>query len=190
MPVGGLATLLLCVAAAAAAATLPRPSVHGPEPGHTGGFGEPTCRACHFDGPETTSDADVAIDGLPTSWTPGTRYPITVVLRGAALRRGGFQLAVRHATGEDAGRQAGVLSGDSGRVSITVAGGVSYGHHVRESTAPTAPGVVRWELAWTAPVEGAGLVAFHVAANAANDDDSELGDLIVTAADTIAAPSQ
>jgi hypothetical protein len=82
------------------------------------------------------------------------------------------------------------LSGDSSRVAITTAREVSYIHHVQESTAVVAPGVVRWELIWTAPGDVRGPVVFHVAANAANDDDSELGDLIITSADTVAAPPQ
>ncbi|HSJ15599.1 MAG TPA: hypothetical protein VK939_14345, partial [Longimicrobiales bacterium] len=96
-PLGPIAALLVCVGTAAAAAAIPRASVHGPEPGHTGGFGEPTCRACHFDGPENPVDAAVTLSGLPGSWLPGRSYPITVVLGGAELRRGGFQLAARFA---------------------------------------------------------------------------------------------
>jgi hypothetical protein len=37
----------------------------------------------------------------------------------------------------------------------------------------------RWTFRWTAPADAPGrAVVFHVAANAANDDDSPLGDFI------------
>jgi hypothetical protein len=38
------------------------------------------------------------------------------------------------------------------------------------------------ELRWTAPEEARWPVAAHVAANAANDDDSPLGDFVYTTA--------
>lgn len=184
MQVGGLVALFICAGTAAAGASMARSSVHGPEPGHTGGFGEPTCRECHFDGPAHPNDASVTLEGLPDVWIAGRTYPIAVVVSGAALRRGGFQLTVRFA-GEDAGRQAGTLAAVPGRVAITVADGVAYAHHVAGSTDPSAPGEVRWVLTWTAPADPGAAVAIHVAANAANDDASEFGDRIVTAADTV-----
>lgn len=184
MSAGGFAAPLLCVAAVTAALAVPRSSVHGPEPGHTGGFGEPTCRACHLDGSERP-DATVTIAGLPASWTPGHSYRITVVVSGAGIRRGGFQLAARFASGQHAGRQAGTLSGDPRSVAVTAAGDVAYIQHVLESTAVTVAGEIRWDLLWTAPAGAASSVVFHVAGNAATDDNSELGDRIVTSAVTV-----
>ncbi|HUF79249.1 MAG TPA: hypothetical protein VMR44_10065, partial [Thermoanaerobaculia bacterium] len=46
----------------------------------------------------------------------------------------------------------------------------------------SAPGQAAWTLRWIAPPEPAGPVLFHATANAANDDDSELGDAIHRAA--------
>jgi hypothetical protein len=40
----------------------------------------------------------------------------------------------------------------------------------------------RWMVRWTAPADGRGVVIFHAAGNAANDDDSPLGDFIYTTA--------
>ncbi|HEX9611604.1 MAG TPA: choice-of-anchor V domain-containing protein, partial [Gemmatimonadales bacterium] len=50
--------------------------------------------------------------------------------------------------------------------------------HTLAGTSVAAGGTGRWTFRWTAP--DAGAVAFHVAANAANDDDSPLGDFIYT----------
>jgi hypothetical protein len=47
---------------------------------------------------------------------------------------------------------------------------------------------IRWLFRWTAPSESGGPVVFHVAANAANFDDSPLGDFIY--ATSIAVPPQ
>ena len=187
MPGSGIATLLLCVAAGAVAAAIPRASGHGPAPGHTGGFGEPTCRACHFDGPERPSDAAVSIAGLPRAWTPGASYRIAVVLRSETMRRAGFQLTARFAAGEQPGAQAGTLAGSRDHIAVTDSAGIAYVHHTLAGTDVTAPGEVRWDVLWTAPAAAPGPIVFHVAANAANDDNSEFGDLVVTGADTVAA---
>lgn len=185
---GALATLLIGASAGAATAAVQRPrSVHGPEPGHTGGFGERTCRRCHFDGPERPTDAAVTLLGLPTAWEPAASYPLAIVVSGDAVRRGGFQLAVRYADGERAGQQAGALAGEAGHSVAVAHDGVWYLGHVAASTLPDSTGVVRWGVTWTAPAAGGGAVIFHVAANAANDDDSELGDRIVAASATVVA---
>lgn len=172
----GLAVPLLAASA--------RPSAEGPLPGHTGGFGEPTCTECHMSSDD--GGANVVLDGLPAAWAPGREYSFDVVVRATDLGRGGFQLSARFA--ED-GTQAGTLEVADGRGRTTTPepGGIQYAHHVYDGTPPTAPGVARWTIVWTAPAQGTGAVAFHVAANAANDDNSEFGDRIVTAADTVPA---
>ena len=43
----------------------------------------------------------------------------------------------------------------------------------------TSTEIASWTIAWISPTTG-GSVAFHVAANAANDDASEFGDFIYT----------
>jgi hypothetical protein len=156
----------------------------GPEPGHTGGFGEPTCRSCHFDGPEQPDDVVLSIEGTPAAWSPGQAYELEVVLHGEPLRRGGFQLAVRYSEGDRAGTQAGSLAGNDRRVALTESAGIAYLHHTLEGTRPSSPGQIRWPFTWTAPERG-GPIAFHVAANAANDDNSEFGDLIISTATTL-----
>jgi hypothetical protein len=173
----GLAAPLIAAAA--------RPSVDGPEPGHTGGFGEPTCRVCHAGNPDST--ARVTLEDLPDSWTPGKPYPFEVVLRGKDLLRGGFQLSVRWADGDLRGTQAGTLAVNDERGAVTEhTNGISYAHHVAGGTTPLTPGSVRWSLIWSSPDSAvAASVAFHVAGNAANDDNSELGDIIVAGAASV-----
>lgn len=169
----------------------------GPPPGHTGGFGEPSCHRCHFDRPVNASGADVDVTGLPDAYRPGRSYRLEVRLRGAELERGGFQLSARCAGAGHAGRQAGVLEGDGSRVEIVEGTGepyrgaenVEYARHTATGTKPTAPGEASWSVRWRAPrgrggdgvgppAGECGAVAVHVAANAANGDDSEFGDRI------------
>jgi len=153
----------------------------GPPPAHTGGLGEPSCAACHFDGELNDPAGAVDVAGVPQRYTPGARYRVRIRLTHPELERAGFEVAARFADGERAGRQAGGLRLlDEARTAVTAAGGVDYLHHTRTGSEPTAARHATWEFEWTAPAARAGAVVFHLAANAANGDDSELGDHIYT----------
>lgn len=151
----------------------------GPMPGYTGGFGEKTCHFCHFQDSLNLTPGKVSITGQPDRWEAGRAYPITVTVTRPRMDLGGFQLTARF---EDGGAQAGMLEvrpEDGARVKITTDKNVQYIHHVRAGAVEVAPDTARWTVHWTAPSAGAA-VAFHVAANAASDDDSPLGDYIYT----------
>jgi hypothetical protein len=143
---------------------------------HTGGFGEPSCRECHFDGPTRPADA-LSLGGLPDRYQPGRVYSLEVAIRDTTARVGGFQLSARVAQGPHAGSQAGTLCAVGVRVEVATDSvtGVQYASHARAAPADS----LRWTLTWQAPAEEVGAVIFHVAANSANDDDSMLGDVIV-----------
>jgi hypothetical protein len=169
-----LATTLLLSASlvtAARAAYDARPPV-----AHTGGFGEPTCRECHFDEPSRPAGA-LSLGGLPEQYRFGAVYRLEVTIRDSTARVGGFQLAARVAAGPHAGTQAGTLCAMDDRVAVATdtTTGVQYASH---AGAPPADSL-QWRLEWRAPSEDVGVVVFHVAANSANDDDSMLGDVIL-----------
>ncbi len=150
----------------------------GPVPGRTGGFGGPTCHACHQDNPLNAPGGEVTITGLPDRYTPGETYPITVRLKKPELVRGGFSIAARFVSGENARRQAGEWQADDRVVfAVDAQTGVRYAQHSPAGSRSAAPGSISWELQWKAPLE-AGPIQFNVAANAANDDASPLGDFI------------
>ena len=151
----------------------------GPPPAYTGGFGEPTCRHCHADAPLNEPGGTLTIGGLPDPYEPGRTYDLAVMLRRAGMLRAGFQLTARFATGERAGKQAGTLAPADQRSKVVrdSATGVLYIEHTFAGT-PAAGDSTRCILRWTAPASPRGPVAFHVAANAANDDDSAFGDFI------------
>jgi len=162
----------------------------GPPPAHTGGFGEPTCRACHFDGDLNAEGGGLTLEGIPAAYRPGERYQITIVLRRGEMKRGGFQLAARFAEGPSAGRQAGSLRAPDERVKVTAGttGGVQYASQTRPGIQLTEAGRIAWVVEWTAPPSVAGAVVFHVAANSANGDESQFGDFVYTAAQVTRAP--
>jgi hypothetical protein len=151
----------------------------GPPPGHTGGFGEPTCRACHSDAGLNEPGGELAITGVPAGYEPGRTYQLEVVLRRAGMLRAGFQLAARFEQGAPAGVFA---PGDARSVVIwDTVSHVSYIEHNLPGTALSG-GAGRWVVRWTAPADARGVVVFNAAGNAANDDDSPLGDFIYTTA--------
>ncbi|MGH7719937.1 MAG: choice-of-anchor V domain-containing protein, partial [Gemmatimonadaceae bacterium] len=149
----------------------------GPPPGHTGGFGEPTCRTCHFDGPAEDSLGMLTL-GAPERYAPGASYEIVVALRRPEMRAAGFQLSARYASGPQAGRQAGALSATDERARVELSREIQYAGHTEQGTA-AAGDSARWVVTWVAPASAGAPVVFHVAANAANGDDSALADYIV-----------
>jgi hypothetical protein len=163
----------------AAAGSAPR-GIERPPPAHTGGFGEPTCTSCHLPASDVPGAGRLSIDGLPDAYEPGRTYRLRITLVHPGLGAGGFQLAAR----TDRAVQAGHLApgpGDSVRVEVTLHDGIAYAQHAYPGTRRTAADTLRWTVLWTAP-GGADTVAFHAAANAADDDESPLGDVIYTAA--------
>jgi hypothetical protein len=151
----------------------------GPPAGHTGGFGEPTCRACHSDAGLNEPGGVLTITGAPTGYVPGRTYELEVVLRRAGMLRGGFQLAARFADGVAAGTQAGDLAPGDARSGV-IADTVSRVRYIEHNLAGTAlvGDAGRWWVSWTAPAKAGEVVVFNAAGNAANDDDSPLGDFI------------
>lgn len=192
------ATLAAAVLAAlgTAAAVFPGPppepegrtAVHieAPPAAHTGGFGEPTCLACHIGAPLNVAGGRVTVEGLPSAYTPGEQYVLTVVLESEEMGAAGFQIGARFADGARPGASAGTLAPVDARVGVTVGpNGVAYAHQTSEGTEVDDPDVTSWTVTWTAPTGGA--VAVHAAANSGNGDNSPLSDLVYTTSITLEA---
>ena len=179
-PPAALAAVVVAAIAVSAAFALPR-YPDSPPIGHTGGFGEPTCTVCHFESDPNDPAGKLELTGVPAEYTPGETYTLTITLTRPGLAVGGFQLAARFATGAAAGGPAGVLTAVDERVGVThnTTTGVGYAHHVAAGIVPERPGSIHWQVEWRAPEEG-GAVVFHVAANAADGDQSPFGDWIYT----------
>ncbi len=153
----------------------------GPYPNVTGGFGEQSCHLCHLDNPVNAPGGAVTLDGLPPAFAAGRSYPITVTVKRDGLRRGGFEIAARFASGKQKGHQAGSWRPLDTRVQL-IPGAVDkvltfVQHNLAGSRVPET-GANTWTIEWTAPADAVAPVQFNVAANASNNDDSPLGDFI------------
>ena len=166
------------------------PYASNPPLGHTGGFGEPTCRACHTDAALNDPDATLAIDGLPEQYTSVTVYRITVSVTGSGQGSNGFQASIRFAEGPQRGLQAGYLSAIDSRVVVgsDTLTAVQYAVHTAIGAEPVAAERGEWVVEWTSPRSGDAVV-LHVAGNSANGDNSPFGDLIHTLERTSAGPT-
>ena len=156
----------------------------GPYPNVTGGFGEQSCHLCHLDNPVNAPGGTLTLDGVPSTYVPGEKYHITVTIAREGLRRGGFEISARFATGKLKGRQAGVWRPLDAREQL-IPGAVDKAltfvqHNLAGSRVPST-GANTWTIEWTAPTVppgAAGPVQFNVASNASTNDDSPLGDYI------------
>jgi hypothetical protein len=158
-----------------------------PPPAHTGGFDEPTCASCHLGDPVNAPGGRLRI-AVPPTFVPGAEHQIEVRLARAGTKRAGFQLSVRHADGGLAGGQAGALLASGSEVQLVATHPVAYAAHTEAGTALEAAGEARWRLRWRAPAAPGGAVVFHATANAADDDDSALGDFVY-AASAVSSPA-
>jgi hypothetical protein len=152
----------------------------GAAPGFSGGFGEQACDACHFEHDINARPGQLTLSGVPERFSPGQRVTLSVALARPEMKLGGFQLTARMESG---GAQAGTLvaaPGEEKRVAVDAANGIQYARQRREGAGPVPPGIVRWEVVWTAPQTG-GTVMFHASANAADGDEAARGDYVYTA---------
>ncbi|MCG8467065.1 MAG: hypothetical protein MJB57_02515 [Gemmatimonadetes bacterium] len=159
--------------------------VDGPPPGHTGGFGEPTCAECHTGLPLNEPGGTLEVVGIGGRFEPGATYPVTIRLRSFDMGAAGFQAALRWTEGSGRGTSAGALSASEPGTTIVEneAGDIHYAQHTAEGIGIEGD-LASWSFDWTAPAEG-GSVALHVAANSGNGDNSPLDDLIYTLEATI-----
>ena len=161
----------------------------GAPPGFSGGFKEDSCHACHFHAEPNSGGGRLTVEGVPATFAAGERYTLTVTLTRSGMKRAGFQLAARFAEG---GAQAGSLAPgpeEKERIAVETAAGVQYAGHKLAGSTVSAGDAMRWTIEWTAPARS-GAVIFHVAANAADGNESVDGDFIYTAMrDASPAPS-
>jgi hypothetical protein len=177
-----LVTLWLLAIAAFSDTASPKaaPYPDGAPSGFSGGFGEQSCHACHFEAEVNAKPGQVTIAGVPERFVGGQQYPLTITLTRPGMAAGGFQLAARV---EDGGAQAGAIdvpAGEKDRLAVQARNNVQYANQRHKGTAPSEPGIATWTVLWTAPPTAVP-VLFHVAANAADNDESVRGDYIYTA---------
>ncbi len=148
----------------------------GPPPAHTGGFGEPTCHFCHFDGELNGGGGHVTLMGLD-DLSADQPWLLEVRLSQKDMQRAGFQLAVRFADEERKGAQAGAFESVDERVAVDIENNIQYIHQTEIGANLSVTDLISWQFRWLPPSAGDSVV-FHLTANAANGDDSEFGDAI------------
>jgi hypothetical protein len=150
----------------------------GPPARVTGGFGEDSCTACHFDHAANDGTGTLTLTGLPEQFVPGEAYELILSLTRPGLKVAGFQLAVRQSGDRS---QAGTIAvpAEQAHVALLEERGVQFAHHDSAASPATDGDVVRWKLSWTAS-ETTGPVAVHAAAVAGDGDESQAGDFVYT----------
>lgn len=144
---------------------------------YSGGFGEETCRSCHFDYDLNPDDGRLVVSGIPGRISGGENIEIQIRLERKELGRAGFQLSARYSDGKQAGH---FDPGADDRImfSKAVPDTLEYIQHSQRGSEPLSEHKTSWSLTWVAPDSLAGPVVFNIAANAGNGDQSEFGDFI------------
>src|SRR2546425_10066145 len=126
----------------------------GPYPNVTGGFGEQSCHLCHLDNPINAPGGSLTVEGVPQTFVPGDKYGITVTISRDGLRRGGFEIAARFASGKQKGRQAGTWKPLDPRVQLipgAIDKALTFVQHNLAGSRVYETGANRWTVEWTAP---------------------------------------
>jgi uncharacterized protein (TIGR03437 family) len=160
----------------------------GPDPGNTGAPGEVTCASCHSGPPATGT---FKIEGVPSTYTPGHEYSITVSLTQLGRQRFGFQATALEGSGKSAGTLTLTDANRTQLLSSNATGGKrDYIEHTISGTPPVSASTGSWSFKWTAPQSSVGNVTFYVAGNAANGDFTNQNDSIYTIQASSAEPPQ
>lgn len=158
-------------------------------PGHTGGFGEPTCAECHAGYPVNPPDGALRLSADNNLFRPGQRLKLNLQLSDPDMRRAGFELSARYAAGALRGQDAGgldyPLSRDASSAKLRLINGkAGHTYLVHEAGGRVIRGLhsATWQIEWAAPANDRPqcAVIFDVAANASDDDESPFGDRIYT----------
>jgi hypothetical protein len=161
--------LLTCCALAAAYSG-------GPPNGKTGRPGEGTCLDCHSGGSGARDSA--AIGGFGgTTYTPDRAYSLVLHVSYAGQYRWGFEMTTVEV---NSGRYAGqLIISDPTNTQVAVTGGRGYLKHTSAGTRAGQADSCSWSFRWQAPAQGTGPVIFYWCNNAANNDGTSSGDVII-----------
>lgn len=125
-----------------------------------------SCSNCHYDYEPVNNSPALQIEGLPRSVLPGHEYHLVVRLSGVDATVSGFQLL---ALAEE--QSAGTFRADDDNIE-------AVGSATRSTWPEDAQHGAAWHVVWRAPTTERLPVVLYLAANAANDDQSPLGDTI------------
>ncbi|MDI6783950.1 MAG: hypothetical protein QME64_07635 [bacterium] len=127
-----------------------------------------TCTHCHKGSPLNSGGGLFQLVGVPTKYTPLSKYPITVKLEQKGQKRWGFELKATAGT---------ILIIDSTNTQV------SANTYLKQTLSGTYAGNTSgaiWSFKWQAPSTSIDTIIFYAAGNAANNDNSKAGDYIYT----------
>ena len=144
---------ILCMAMATPMSNAYSGGIHSQGTGCGGGY-------CHG---TNTQTATLSMSGHPSTYSPGTTYSLTIsVTGGSSSTYGGFSLVI----------DKGTLSSPGTGVKINTA---------TDSATHTNNNYRTWNVDWTAPSTGSGVVSIDVAVNAADGNGGNSNDVWDTA---------
>jgi len=144
------------------------------------------CTVCHSSSLVNSGTGSVVLSGVPTVFTPGATYPITVTDTEFSARRWGFELIALRSNGSMGGTFT--VTDPVNTQIVTASGGLDYVMHTTAGTYAGLAGPRSWTVDWTAPPLADGDIAFTVSGNCANNNQFNTGDKIYNNALLTAAP--
>lgn len=138
----------------------------GPPWGSANPAAEENCANCHFGDDPVENSETLTVTGLPADLANSGRYELWIRLAEPDAAVAGFQLFAATSAGD-----AGLMTADGDHVE-------AVGAAVRSIQPITVDNVAAWSLTWQLPARVTLPVVLYVAASAANDDGSPLGDTI------------
>ncbi len=156
----------------------------GPPDGRTGAPGESNCTVgCHSSSPLNSGSGTLTITG-PSTYEPHGSSIMTIVISQMGQSRWGFEATALDTNDNFVGFFMDIEAID--RVQISPGGAREYVKHAfvgtDAGTSNVSPG---WQINWQAPTTNVGPVTIYVAANAADNNNSNTGDFIYTESFTI-----
>ncbi len=144
----------------------------GPPDGRTGSPADNllTCNdGCHNNYDLNSGSAAFSISA-PGSYTPGETLSVSVSFGNSSTAKHGFELSALDTNNNHVGTFSSV-EGDGNTQT-------NNGDYIKHTSAGT--GNASWNVNWTAPADGQGVVTFYAAGNEANGDGTNQGDYIYT----------
>jgi hypothetical protein len=153
----------------------------GPADGRTGSPADSlkTCNdtGCHNSFTLNSGKATFSISA-PDNYTLGEVVPITISFSNSTTAKHGFELSALDAND----KHVGTFSSVDGKTQT------SNGNYIKHTSAGSSQsGNASWNVNWTAPAIGQGVVTFYAAGNEANFDFTPQGDYIYTTTEQISA---
>jgi len=146
----------------------------GPPDGRTGSpaDGLQTCNdiGCHNNYALNSGSAAFSISA-PVSYTPGETLSVSISFGSSSTAKHGFELSALDTNNNHVGTFSSVDSNTQ----------TSNGDYIKHTSAGSSQsGNASWNVQWTAPTDGQGVVIFYAAGNEANGDGTNQSDYIYT----------